>query len=486
MNKDLRVGFRSPCFTVKGPTNTNVIDHLSEILVYTESYDRNEKLLPLEKDDAEDYICLSSSGGRNVTTQETQDKPAAATTTITNPNHQSIRSIPKSSNVPVEFSQDKSIKMLEPHLIGFRKILSEDGCNIDGYNVGDDGNRDKHKNNRNFDLTTKIPLSLIRVARFFPFKWMPIKKALIRPPLSSEVEVGINTRLSLARALYKKGILAGAEMNELEEACQRLQCCEKGNDRSTRKRKRDNESDMTLYDQLRITFSRMPIDLASSTTANTALRHMKIMIDDYCQLSDDMHKKEINTRNDTHIPSIDQVIDWALVSFNAVVLSNGFENLNKDSFQYQVESKMVTVLQSSCEKNGGTTAKFGTEMSKKIRELVEPETLDQATSLNHLCLVRYLSYLPIVTVEEIFLSTIVKSFESRCDLVLSVLPKIFASYVSILSHQRELQLDLFEKNLCDQLRGRNQEEKDLFDLLFRTTRYLLKNHSLDQKIKGRT
>ena len=91
-----------------------------------------------------------------------------------------------------------------------------------------------------------------------------------------------------------------------------------------------------------------------------------------------------------------------------------------------------------------------------------------------------------MTVEEIFLSTIVKSFESRCDLVLSVLPKIFASYVSILSHQRELQLDLFEKNLCDQLRGRNQEEKDLFDLLFRTTRYLLKNHSLDQKIKGRT
>ena len=91
---------------------------------------------------------------------------------------------------------------------------------------------------------------------------------------------------------------------------------------------------MSFYDKLRITFSRMPIDLVSSTTSNAALRHMKTMIDEYCQLIDDMNEKENNTKNDTSIPPMDQVIDWALVSFNAVVLSNGFDNFPIETMKF--------------------------------------------------------------------------------------------------------------------------------------------------------
>ena len=193
MNK--KRGFRSPCFTTKGSTNNhyntnsnNGVDHLSQILEYTKSYDQNEKLLSFQNEgDADDSSCLSSLDERNDVALETQNKSSTVAATIEVTNHQSKISNPNSEDSHMEMSQEKSIKMLEPHLIGFRKILTEDGCNIDNSNVSGDGDGDTDKDNGNFDLASKIPLSLIRVARFFPFKWIPIKKALIRPPLPSEV-----------------------------------------------------------------------------------------------------------------------------------------------------------------------------------------------------------------------------------------------------------------------------------------------------------
>ena len=63
---------------------------------------------------------------------------------------------------------DKCIKLLEPHLAGFRKNYEE-----------------------NDDITSEIsefiPQQLIRMARFFPHKWTPLKRALLRSPLRDEV-----------------------------------------------------------------------------------------------------------------------------------------------------------------------------------------------------------------------------------------------------------------------------------------------------------
>lgn len=65
-------------------------------------------------------------------------------------------------------SMDQCIKSLEPHLQAFRK-------NCNGLENDDDINA--------------IPSPLLRVVKFFAFKWKPIQRAILRPASYSKDEV---------------------------------------------------------------------------------------------------------------------------------------------------------------------------------------------------------------------------------------------------------------------------------------------------------
>jgi len=165
----------------------------------------------------------------------------------------------------------------------------------------------------------------------------------------------------------------------------------------------------------------------------------------------------------------------------------GTEEQYFGSDQYQRESKMVATFhqqQQQQQSQPSSDSKFSNAMIERIKELMEPFALEQASNLNYLCLVRYLSYLPVSDVENIFRYSIDKSFDSGCSVGLSSLPKLLASYVSAASHKKGFLFEDFEANVREGLRegtsdasGKQQEILSFFDLLLQSMKYLIKTRS---------
>jgi hypothetical protein len=220
--------FRSPCFSMKGSSinnsnnngnnnNEGQID-LSHILNYTNKYHQREVVRLKDQgnttrsadynsdNDNNDYDMIfigsdsddhnnngdgdSADDGSN---QKKNHEEATDNNEYTNNQSSSHNTSNNISNNTSSASvhMDKAIRMLEPHLISFRKL-----CNVkhgDEHDYDRDNNADDNNDNNNNDdydddnLVTKIPPALIRVARFFPFKWVPIRQALLRPQHPSEV-----------------------------------------------------------------------------------------------------------------------------------------------------------------------------------------------------------------------------------------------------------------------------------------------------------
>ena len=159
--------FRLPCFSIE-KTNANEDEEigLSQILNYTNKYKR-DILFPNNNENSSDgniqmrdVVLLDNSG------DETSEDDSGPT------NQEQTQQKNELNSIDNDISIDQAIRMLEPHLINFRELCSDDG---DYINDDDD------------DVVANIPPPLIRVARFFPFKWIPIKEALLRSPQPSEV-----------------------------------------------------------------------------------------------------------------------------------------------------------------------------------------------------------------------------------------------------------------------------------------------------------
>ena len=142
-------------------------------------------------------------------------------------------------NEQAHADHNEGISMLEPHIAAFRKRMNED---VYSGAQNDDGDDDDSF------LAHNIPPQLLRIVRFFPFKWVPLKRALLRPPSTVRVrmfsirlfvliisfplrvltiplnallvknEIGKTTRLSLAKALHQKKLIASAEFDLLEQS----------------------------------------------------------------------------------------------------------------------------------------------------------------------------------------------------------------------------------------------------------------------------
>jgi hypothetical protein len=79
---------------------------------------------------------------------------------------------------------EEGISMLEPHIAAFRKRMDEDAQSL-GQDTGRrarDIDDDNDAREDNASLASSIPPQLLRVVRYFPFKWIPMKRALLRAP----------------------------------------------------------------------------------------------------------------------------------------------------------------------------------------------------------------------------------------------------------------------------------------------------------------
>ena len=277
---------------------------------------------------------------------------------------------------------------------------------------------------------------------------------------------------------------------------------------SNRKRRRDDDDDhnhQLFKTTLKSTFTRLPIDLASSTTSKATLKHFQQTLDEYNKMlisgknNSNNQKKELH-QHDMMNPPPSQIADWALVSFSAIVLSNTTtttthkniigkqqQQQHDDDYyhteQYQNESNFVKIVMNPNKGNDGVSCLVADAIHSRLKEIFESLLLE-VSNINMLCLGRFLSHLNIDMVMDLFAQSIKRllssSLSNYCDVDgMNALAKLFATFVSIVHHQDRGKsclslLDSFESDLKDKLGNeQNSNQSKFLDLLFTTIKYLL-------------
>lgn len=344
---------------------------------------------------------------------------------------------PDSLNVISQKASARDISMLEPHLAAFRKLLTD--------------------SRQEGSITSFIPPQLMRLVRFFPFKWAPIKRALLRPP--GENEVGVSYRLSLARALHKKNLIATAEFEILEQVIHLNKIDEThASNGTSRKRGRDQ---MNIGHELKMAFSRLPLDLGNQCS----LRHLRSTVNDYCALISASQRDSGDSGvSEYDLPTLDQVSEWALLSFCGVVVSNGIDEPSKESHAFQMESQMVVILTHENAK----CKYFAAEVKKRIQRMLEPTMIDKLSNLNLLCLARFFSHLDASVVHLLFAFSIGACIEGGHGVGFSSLPKLLCAYMSIMSRREtDFSCSMFQNEV-----QRLLQDYDLATKKERATRFL--------------
>ena len=275
---------------------------------------------------------------------------------------------------------------LNPHLTVFR-----DACDTAAKLCI----KSKDKNNEiTPDDEDEVPGSLLRLVRFFAWKWPPIKKALLRPPPTyhenssehhQEVELGLTYRLRLAKACWKKGLLASAEYESLCASFDRMHAnkCHDGSDEHKRSQRDD------VMERVRFALMRLPTEIVTDEKAMLAWRHVNEMLLEVFKARDGS--------NDCHGEKIDQVADWALTSWTAFLVSQGMDaspttplnhNTSKSTMS-AIESQFANILSNSDATSGNIV--LAQAVATRIDELMTPDILKSLNSVHIFSLGRLLA-----------------------------------------------------------------------------------------------
>ena len=207
-----------------------------------------------------------------------------------------------SSTATEEPSMEQCVSLLAPHLAVFRQQSCADNEN----NVPTSGTGASSSANSG----DEIPPQLLRVARFFRWRWEPLKRALLRPPVTTTttttpaasgrnidavVEVGsARHRLRLARALHGRGLLSLAEVDGLASAIERQEGEDNrfGDDKGNGNDHNEGGSGVSdLTARLRLALSRLPSDASgdgvgtSTDRAKRGLRYAKSVLAEWRERS---------------------------------------------------------------------------------------------------------------------------------------------------------------------------------------------------------
>jgi len=293
-------------------------------------------------------------------------------------------------------------------------------------------------------------------------------------------------RLSLAKALHQKKLIATAEFDILEQSFYANDANDaddvdddqgdsSDNQQTNRKRRRDQSG---VRNGLKMAFSRFPIDKGNPCS----MRHMKTVLNDY------FTKLSVSeAASNDQLPSPNDVAEWALLSFCGLVAANGMdEPKNTESEEYSMESQMVTLLTLENAKS----QRFTNAVKSRIRQMLEPPMVDELSNLNILCLVRFFSYLDENIVNMLFTHGLNMCFQCGCGSGFSSFPKLIAAYASIISRRNQSFSSMsFQKDvnsLISALDHKDEEAKQMVKFtsaIFDLSTYLMMEGDRKKKCK---
>ena len=430
------------------------------------------------------------------------------------------------SNEP---SMEQCILLLESHLAGFQKSCRQKEDKLQYQSTGGEGKKKKRKkvhhaseqqqllptslngiNNRDGDDIAEdddeVPPQLLRLARFFHYRWLPIKRALLRPvkqstdttsnnqqESTSSVEVGLKYRLRLAKACWKYGLVAAAEYEMLMASLNKVlepSCSNINNDfNGGMECKSQNGVDCdkeNLLERVRLAFLRFPTDAtisssfttssSSQATATAAWRHVKEMILECCR-----YWEKENVTDSTLLTSsenyneliskhgISDVVDWALTSWTALLLSQGVDcfaattssttvamSSNNDTMS-KIEKEFASVLSNRSHSIGNDNdvnpfLLFAIAVSNRINEILTYSHLKQMSGIHVMSMARLLAmFYSREHAEEYIITSIIKcsSVKSRgmdCADSLSRLLAVYCCNMSIVDGGNTPEDNLVGKN----------------------------------------
>jgi len=499
-----------------GTNGTAVASSISSYVAYC----RRER--DLNKDDPNSPLFASANDGGS-DRQSSDDEEAVGTIGD---------SAGASAGGPVrknaEESMEQCIALLAPHLAAFReKCLTAPGIATGG------------KNSRSASVGDEIPPQLLRVARFFRWRWGPLKRALLRPaeaPSSSGstgdvsnaidgsvVEVGsIRLRLRLARALHSRGLLSLAEVDVLAASIDRGDVHDDGMDASPSKKRKLNSdgspvenSSGLLTSRIRLALSRLPSDVnvrsdssgvrsgVKSDKAKRGIRYAEAVLAEWVEERQKRNKTggTNNVSASSDCPSPQDLADWCLTTFTAVVLANGVDYKKYSSSGGSKQQKQGGVAHFKAD--GGNvelslasimleeTTELGLAIEGKIRAFLSPQLIDDLNEIHLLSLARLLCHARQVRHRDLVIdyfagSAILCSHQSG-GVGMQHLPKIIASYLSLAVDvpDESISIPAFEESIRASIKRRGNDDANrqkfadtkqslLFcDVIFHAVRFFL-------------
>ncbi|KAL3759711.1 hypothetical protein ACHAWU_010280 [Discostella pseudostelligera] len=280
----------------------------------------------------------------------------------------------------------------------------------------------------------EIPPQLLRAAKFFPYRFIPMKRALLRPPPSpptassctstnkndhsknetnrhaafvesAEVELSLHYRLRLVRACWKRGLVAAAEYETLQKSIERTTTSKK---RKRCNNEKNNESDEVdgidtnnLMERVRLSFLRLPTEAIHPHRSMSAWNHVKEMISQCCELWEKDREDQGMTepacddgrpKNDVKSSiAPDQVADWAMTSWTALLLVRGLDcgvapprapstntrNHHHDTSLSSIERHLSTLLtnRSTSSDTNNSATDLARSVECRLNILLHPENI---------------------------------------------------------------------------------------------------------------
>lgn len=284
--------------------------------------------------------------------------------------------------------------------------------------------------NEEDDDEDEIPPQLLRAAKFFPYRFIPMKQALLRHPPehpkyettnavsdSGVTELNLHYRLRLARACWKRGLVAAAEYESLQKSMECTTTCKK------RKRRNQNDEDgaesmqkyndcdddydddnNNLKERIRLSLLRLPTEVIHPHRSISAWNHVKEMISQCFALWEIEKEKELkepvcnDEKPKNYVKSLitpNQVADWAMTSWTALLLVRGLDCVvavpkqfspsandrnphQRDGSLSSIETQLATLLT----KRNTPTDALARAVECRVNTLLRPENIQSLNGIH--------------------------------------------------------------------------------------------------------
>lgn len=324
-----------------------------------------------------------------------------------------------------EVTMAQCIALLEPHLTAFRERCDAAAALRMKHRAVRQSKHNTVAVDSEDTLTAEdeVPSQLIRLARFFAWRWLPVKKALLRPPPDErEVEVCLTYRIRLAEACWKKGLLAGAEYESLSASFSKKRAAIDDDSGGGKRYKSDNNNWM---ERVRLSLMRLPSEVVTNEKAALAWRHVHEIVIEFCKSRTKNNDASSDGNDDDG--SMEQIADWMLTSWNALMLSQSMDASSPSTLP-AIEHQFANLLSNA---EPTTSHSLLTQaVSSRIDDLLSPNNLKRLNGIHIFSLGKLLARYHCSHLAEVHISKSVRKCATLGGMTcLEQLSRLVATYI---------------------------------------------------------